>query len=201
LACMTDLTGFFSHAWKTITRAIMEAGVKAGLRDVPETISKSVRRRCRAELKRLGLLLRRLIFLMALHVKPAPVKLRLGVNYFEKTDVETKPKPHFSLMPTQAGKAPDFLRGPITVPDRGPVLAAPLMDRWIAMLEVLRDSDRRARCLARTLQRQKAAGAPRPYLAPIPKTHAMHREVALVSGGLTVQLIEALRGWPEPDTS
>lgn len=70
---MTDLTGFFSHAWNTITRAIAEAGVKASLHDVPETISISVCRRCRAELKRLGLLLRRLIFLMALHVKLAPV--------------------------------------------------------------------------------------------------------------------------------
>jgi hypothetical protein len=29
----------------------------------------------------------------------------------------------------------------------------------------------------------------------------MHRAVALVSGGLTVQLIEALREWPDLDTS
>lgn len=66
---------------------------------------------------------------------------------------------------------------------------------------MLRDPDRRARCLARTLQRQKAVGAPKPHLTPIPKTHAMDREVALIWGGLTVQLIEALKDLPEPDTS
>jgi hypothetical protein len=47
----------------------------------------------------------------------------------------------------------------------------------------------------------KRNGEPKPYIVPIPKTHAMHRAVALVSGGLTVQLIEALREWPDLDTS
>jgi hypothetical protein len=74
---MTDLSDFFSHAWQTIGRAIAMAGIRAGLREVPETISKTVKRRCQAELKGLGILLRRLIFLMALHVQLAPVKPRL----------------------------------------------------------------------------------------------------------------------------
>jgi hypothetical protein len=39
------------------------------------------------------------------------------------------------------------------------------------------------------------------YIVPVPGTHAMHRAVALVSGGLNVQLIEALRDWPVPNTS
>jgi hypothetical protein len=177
------------------------AGIRAGLREVPETISKTVKRRCQAELKGLGILLGRLIFLMALHVQLAPVKPRPGSNYFEKTEGETKSKYTFSLVPTQAGEAPDFLHGPIIVPTRGPVLAAPLIDRWQAMLEALQGAERRARRLARTLQRQQAQGAPKPYIVPIPKTHAMHRAVALVSGGLTVQLIEALREWPDLDTS
>jgi hypothetical protein len=83
---MTDLSDFFSHAWQTIGRAIAMAGIRAGLREVPETISKTVKRRCQAELKRLGILLRRLIFLMALHVQLAPVKPRLGSYYFEQTE-------------------------------------------------------------------------------------------------------------------
>jgi hypothetical protein len=52
---------------KRSAAAIAMAGIRAGLREVPETISKTVKRRCQAELKRLGVLLRRLIFLMALH--------------------------------------------------------------------------------------------------------------------------------------
>ncbi len=89
---MTDLTDFFSHAWQTIGRAIAEAGLKAGLREVPETVSKTVKRRCLGELKRLGILLRRLIFLMALHVQLAPVKPRLGSNYFEKSEGDAESK-------------------------------------------------------------------------------------------------------------
>lgn len=198
---MTDLTGFFSHARQTIGRAIAMAGIKAGLLDIPKTISKTVKRRCLSELKRLGILLRRLIFLMALQVELAPVKPRLGSNFFEKAGGETKRKCCFSLMPVQAGDAPDFLRGPLIVPDRAPVLAAPLIDRWQAMLEALQGAGRRAKCLARTLQRQQAEGAPKPYILPVPKTHALPHDVALVSGGLTVQLLEALKCWPEPDTS
>ena len=198
---MTDLTGFFSHARQTIGRAIAMAGIKAGLLDIPKTISKTVKRRCLSELKRLGILLRRLIFLMALKVELAPVKPRLGANYFEKSEGETKRKCTFSFVPTSAGETPDFLRGPLTVPDRGSVLAAPLIDRWQAMLEALQGAERRAKCLARTLQRQQAEGAPKPYIMPLPKTCVMPHDVALVSGGLTVQLTEALKAWPDPDTS
>ena len=97
----------------------------------------------------------------------------------------------------ETGETPDFLRGPQIVPDRGPVLAAPLIDRWQAMLETLRDSERRAKCLARTLQRQQARGEPKPFITPVPKTHAMPAALGIVSGGLTVQLIEALKGWPD----
>ena len=66
---MTDRTDFFSQAFYTIARAIAEAGVNVDLFKMPETIAKSVNRRVRAELKRLAVLLRRLIFLMALQVK------------------------------------------------------------------------------------------------------------------------------------
>ena len=89
---MADLSDFFSDAWQTIGRAIAMACISAGLREVPETISKTVKHRCQAELKRLGSLLRRLIFLMALHVQLAPVKPRLGTNNFEKTESEIFPR-------------------------------------------------------------------------------------------------------------
>ena len=199
---MTDLSDFFSHAWQTIGRAIAEAGFRAGLREVPEVISKSVKRRCQAELKRLGILLRRLIFLMALQVELAPVKPRPGSNYFEKSEGEPEErKAVFSVLPAPAGETPDFLHGPITVPMRGPVPAAPLIARWQAMLDTLKHHKRRAKCLARTIQRWKAEGEARPYIAPIPKTYALPATLGIVSGGLTVQLIEALRGWPAADTS
>nr|WP_321441458.1 hypothetical protein [uncultured Hyphomonas sp.] len=199
---MTDLTDFITHAFKTIARAVAEAGVNADLFKQPELISQSLKRRVSAELKRLAVLLRRLIFLMALQVELAPVKTRTGSNYFEKSEGEPKArKAFFSVLPVPAGEAPDFLRGPITVPTRGPVPAAPLIARWEAMLDTLKHARRRAKCLARTIQRWKAEGEARPYVTPIPRTHAMPAALGIVSGGLTVQLTQALRDWPVEDTS
>jgi hypothetical protein len=199
---MTDLSRFLSHARYTIARAVAETGVNADLYKTPETISKTVQRRVSAELKRLAVLLRRLIFLMALRVELAPLMPRPASNYFEKAEGEVKARKQvFTVIPPASSEAPDFLHGPVIVPIRGPVPAAPLIGRWQAMLETLKHAQRRAKCLARTIQRWKAAGEARPYLAPIPKTYAMHRAVALVSGGLTVQLMEALKDWPPADTS
>ncbi len=202
LSGMTYSTGFLTQAYNTIALAVAQTGVKAGLFRYPERISKTVKRRVSADLKRLAVLLRRLIFLIALQVELAPVKPRTGSNYFEKAEGEPDArKAFFSVLPIPAGEAPDFLRGPVIVPTRGPVPAAPLIARWEAMLETLKFCKRRAKCLARTIQRWKAAGEARPYIVPIPRTHAMPAALGIVSGGLTVQLTQALRDWPLADTS
>ena len=107
----------------------------------------------------------------------------------------------FPMVPAPSRPCPHFLKGPVTVPGRGPVPAAPLIARWQAMLDTLKHHKRRAKCLARTIQRWKADGEARPYVAPIPRTHAMPAPLGIVSGGLTVQLIAALRDWPPADTS
>ena len=199
---MTQFSDFIIHAYKTIARAVAEAGVNADLFKQPELISKTVKHRVSVELKRLAVLLRRLIFLMALQVELAPLVPRPASNYFEKSEGEPEArKAFFSVLPVPAGEAPDFLRGPITVPLRGPVPAAPLIARWEAMLDTLKHARRRAKCLARTLQRWKADGEARPYIAPIPKSYAMPAALGIVSGGLTAQLIDALRDWPVQDTS
>jgi hypothetical protein len=178
---MTDLTVFLLHAFRTIARAVAETGVNAGLFRHPELISKTVKRRVLAELKRLGILLRRLIFLMALQVELAPLTPRPASNYFEKSEGDPKPrKAFFSVLP---------------------VPAAPLIARWEAMLDTLRYRQRRAKCLARTIQRWKVDGEARPFIAPIPKTHTMPAALGIVSGGLTVQLTQALRDWPSFNTS
>ena len=199
---MTQLSDFITHAFKTIARAVAEAGVNADLFKHPELISKTLKHRVSAELKRLAVLLRRLIFLMALQVELAPAKPRTGSNYFEKSEGEPEArKAFFSVLPVPAGEAPDFLRGPLIVPTRGPVPAAPLIARWEAMLDTLKHARRRSKSLARTIQRWKAEGKARPYIAPIPKTYAMPAALGIVSGALTVQLTQALRDWPPADTS
>nr|WP_321440463.1 hypothetical protein [uncultured Hyphomonas sp.] len=199
---MTHPTDFITHAFRTIARAVAEAGVNADLFKHPELIPKTLKHRVSVELKRLAVLLRRLIFLMALQVELAPLVPRPASNYFEKSEGEpVARKAFFSVLPVPAGEAPDFLHGPIIVPTRGPVPAAPLIARWEAMLDTLKHARRRAKCLARTIQRWKAEGEARPYITPIPKTYAMPAALALVSGALTVQLTAALHDWPSFDTS
>ena len=110
---MTDLTAFILHAFRTIARAVAEAGVHAGLFKHPELISKTLKRRVSAELKRLGVLLRRLTFLMARPVELAPLVPRPVSNYFEKTEGELKARTaFFSVLPTPATEAPDSQHGP-----------------------------------------------------------------------------------------
>ena len=79
---MKDSTDFFSQAFYTIARAIAEAGVNADLFKTPETIAKSLNRRVRAELRRLAVLLRRLIFLAALQMELAPLPPREAAAAF-----------------------------------------------------------------------------------------------------------------------
>ena len=75
---MTDLSDVLTHTWKTLARVIAETGVNADLFKAPETVPKTVKRRVSAELKRFGVLLRRLIFLMTFRVELAPVTPRPG---------------------------------------------------------------------------------------------------------------------------
>jgi hypothetical protein len=194
---MTERTDFFSQAFYTIARAIAEAGVNVDLFKNPQTIAKSVNRRVRAELKRLAVLLRRLIFLAALQMELAPLKPRVGSNYYEPKKEDAVYRYIFAMVPAPSRSCPHFLKGPVTPPTRGPVPAAPLIARWNAMLDTLKYHKRRARRLARTIQRWQAAGEARPHVPPIPNAHRLPAAIALVSGGLTVQLIEALKDWPD----
>jgi hypothetical protein len=193
---MTDLTDFITHAFKTIARAVAEAGVNADLFKQPELISKTLKHRVSAELKRLAVLLRRLIFLMALQVELAPVKPRLGNNYFEKSEGEPEArKAFFSVLPTPASEAAGF-----------PARADHRADAWprarCAADRPLGSHARHAQILGAGRNASPArSSAGKRMASPAlhrahPKTHAMPAPLGLVSGALTVQLIEALRDWP-----
>ncbi|MCA8893310.1 MAG: hypothetical protein KDA56_16190 [Hyphomonas sp.] len=99
---MTDLTVSILHAFRTIARAVAETGVNAGLFKHPELISKTVKRRVSAELKRLGILLRRLIFLVALQVELAPLAPRPARSCFEKSKGDPKLRKAFFFGPPPA---------------------------------------------------------------------------------------------------
>ena len=119
----------------------------------------------------------------------APLTPRIGSNYHEPKKEDAEYRYVFTMVTAQSGPCPHFLKGPVTLPTRGSVPAAPLIALWQAMLDTLKHHKRRAQRLARTIRRWQATGEARPHVPPIPNTHCM--PAALVSGGLTVQLIEA----------
>jgi hypothetical protein len=124
----------------------------------------------------------------------APVKPRPGSNYFEK---RRRDEVEIHFLACRRRRAKPGL--PVRAHHRADARArarAPLIDRWQAMLEALQGAARNA--LPAHCSASKRKAQPKPYIVPIPKTHAMHRAVALVSGGLTVQLIEALRAGRTP---
>lgn len=195
---MTGHAAFLNEALKTIARALAEAGVDADLHRQPATLSKSLKRRCMAELRRLTILIRRLIFLVALSIELAPLVRREGRNYFSDADAQPGPRRYsLRLAPAPAGVFPGSFRAISGVSVSGPVSAAPVIARWAALCLAVKYQVRRAKSLARTLQRWQAAGVPQPYVLPMARTHRLSPALGLVSGALTVRLNEALRRWPD----
>lgn len=193
-----DHAAFISQAFEAIARALAEVGVDANLHRRPVVISKSVKRRCLAELRRLTTLIRRLIFLMALSMELAPLTPREGRNYFRDEEVAPAPRRRgLRITPASPGAFPDNLQSlPVQRP-AGPVNAAPVIARWWAMLNALKHHERRAKYLARTLQRWRARREPRPYVLTMAGSHRMPAALGLIAGALTVRLNAALQGWED----
>ena len=189
---------FLRQSWHTLAHALAEAGVIAGLHASPATIAKKVKRRLASELRRLAVLLRRLIFLMALSMELAPSMPREGRNWFRPED--TRPKARrlfFRLAPAPSGPFPDSLRPMQHIPQPGPVDAAPVTARWQAMLDVLKHARRRATRLARNIQRWQAAGVAKPYVLPMARTHRLKPDLGLIAGAFTHLINQALARWPD----
>jgi len=181
-----------------IARAVAEAGVDANLHRAPAKISKSVKRRCMADLKRLTLMIRRLIFLIALSMDLAPLKPRRASNYFEaKAPAPQADTVSFQVAPTSPGECPHFLRGPLMLPQPGPVDAAPILARWTALLHVLKTHHRRARSLARTLARWQAAGEAKPVILPMAKVQRLNPTLGLIANALPMLISQELKKWPD----
>ena len=96
---MTGHTDSFSRAFSTLARATAEAGVNPDLYKKLRTISKSMNRRVRAELKRLAVLLRCLIFLAALRMELAPLTPRIGSNWYEPKKEDSDYRDFFNMVP------------------------------------------------------------------------------------------------------
>ena len=192
---------FFEQAFRTVGDGLLRIVARANLHLKPMTLTKSLKRRCLADLRQLAVILRRLIFLMALAIELAPARPRVvkpaplpdGVE-----DVTASFGPQagrFGLVPRLSGPLPDCFRTLSGPRPNGPVAAAPVIARWIAMHRVLQDPAAHARRLARTIRRWKARGEAKPVVSPFDGRHRLPPDLALIAGTLPGLLAGALAGW------
>ena len=188
-----DLAPFLSQAWNTLAHALADAAIAADLDLHPATLAKTVKRRCLAELRRLETLIRRLIFLMALSVELQPIVPREGRNYFREEDTTPAPrKRSFRIAPAASGAFRGSVEGVSGGLQPGPVDAAPVIARWSQLAHVWQQRDRRAKLLARTLQRWQAKGEPKPYVLPMARLHRFSPELGLIASALPMLINKAL---------
>ena len=190
---------FVSCALQEVRRGLAMATVEAGLDTPRDTVAGAIARRFTARLRELEIILRRLMTLLALRLTLAPVNARPRPPADgEGEPVQTKSQPVFSLA----------LSGPASVwlmdGDEFPVHAVRsaktvetvrLLRRFAAFARILRNPERYARRLARTLERRREAGEPPPICPPADGAHRLHSELGVIATGLPQLLSRALRDW------
>jgi len=198
-----DLVIFFRGAVYTIASALvllLDWEIQPEVHGRPRhRIRKSLKRRCMGKMRRLAVLIRRLIFLMALSLELAPAAPREGRNWFRDEPVPGARRwKGLRTIPGKSGVFSGCVRASSGhLPEPRVVPIAPVIERWDHLIDALTHSHRRARRLARTLARWKAQGEARPYLAPLRFAHRWPVHVALVAGAVTARLEEAFRRWPD----
>jgi len=199
---MSDHTAFLEQGIRAALYALADTASRANLHLKPKTITKSLKRRCMAEMKVIAVLIRRLIMLMALSIQLAPLKPRTPkpapkIEGAEDVTASFGPQPSgFSLAPPKAGPPMLCLSGVYVVPKRS-VDAAPVIARLVTLIRILKNPEPHAKRLARTIQRWQAAGEARPHVVLMAGRHRLDPELGLVASLLPQLLNDALKGWAD----
>jgi hypothetical protein len=195
---MADNTVFLEQGIRAALYALADTASRANLHLKPKTITKSLKRRCMAEMKVIAVLIRRLIMLMALApLKPRTSKPAPKIEGAEDVTASFGPQPSgFSLAPPKAGPPMLCLSGVYVVPKRS-VDAAPVIARLVTLIRILKNPEPHAKRLARTIQRWQAAGEARPHVVPMAARHRLDPELGLVASLLPQLLNEALKNWAD----
>jgi hypothetical protein len=198
---MTDHCGFISMGLDLARRAVLDVFGLNKLHLESQTLPRSRRAMANGRLKQIECIVRRLILLLALSVELAPPATRDRRDPAPLPDgVELAMFPHvhvrrLTLMP--AAQAPMSFKtwGAADGASTGSNLAKPLLDRIRALQRVLRDPDAAARRLARTIQRLKARGEPRPLVGSVASAFRLGTELGAVSTALPGLVTAALETW------
>ena len=170
----------------------------------PLTLRRSLKRRASGRLKQLEVIVRRLLTLMALALTLPAVRPRTGltpatpVPLPEGTEIVTFPAPYrFALsgrvQPEVDPEASGLFPGCVRV--SGPVPAAPFLARVSALYKVLEAPELYAKRLARSLERQRRRGDPKPVAMPMASAYRLRPELGMIATALPGMLNAALEKW------
>ena len=163
-------------------------------------------RKAGAKLKALETLARRLILLMALEVDPPPPTKRADNETAEPREDEPADD---SIEITEFPRArsatlallPRVVSYDLTTDfsafgsGSGRVSIKRFRNRIVALQKVIDAPEVHARRLARSLDKIRRAGEPKPLLEPSAVPSGLPAEIGLLHGGLAMELREALEGW------
>ncbi|MEZ5947011.1 MAG: hypothetical protein R3C13_02800 [Hyphomonas sp.] len=186
---------FLAHALRVLGDALVAIIGRAELHLRPDFMARGVARRAARQMRALAVMIRRLIFLMALEVELAPAAPRAAGDA-PRTAVR-RPRATFRLVPEPSGALPECFRSFTGARATGPVPAERLFRRWVELTRVLNSPDVYAKRLARTIRRWQAAGEPKPHVAPLDGRHRLPVDLGLIATALTGLLNKALGDWPD----
>ena len=198
---------FLSMGLEVAERALTDLVARDNLHLRPEKMPRTRRGKANGRLKQIEQIVRRLLTLMALslHIVFAPPRKRAPAPGLpEGVELVTFPgaaDPCFALPPRAGGPFPS---GPVmdtfgtTYGPQGPVPTARLLARIRAIRRVLKSPDSAAKRLARSLQRLKASGEPRPMTGHAHSAFRLSPELGALSTALPGLLNASLEAtWEE----
>ena len=201
---MTGSSDLISHGLREASLALTNIIGMTNIHLKPLTLPRSLARRASGRLKQLEIIVRRLLTLMALALTLAPVRPRTGLTPAapaplpEGTETVTFPAPYrFALsgrvQPEVDPEASVVFPGSVRA--YGPVPAAPFLARVSALYKVLEAPEVYAKRLARSLDRQRKRGDPKPVALPMASAYRLRPELGLIATALPGLLNAALEKW------
>ena len=204
-APMNATDDFIAHGLEQARYALLNVRNLTDMVRAPVMLRRGVAQRAASRLKLLEVIVRRLVLLIALGLRLAPVRPRPpGLAAPLPPGVEDVTHTYPALAAPRrlrlAGRAVD----PCAAPPfglfpcsfrAGPVPAAPVFARIIALHRVLAPPEAHAKRLARTLDRLKRQGEPRPSCLPVAGAYRLRPELGLVASALPGLVNARLESW------